>query len=414
VAQHAAEHEPASPGVAVLFVDLDRFKEVNDAFGHVAGDEVLRQVGPRLEGSLRAEDTLVRLGGDEFGVVLPGANAGLAMALAERLTASLDEPFWLGALPIRISASIGIAVDADGAGEFGELLGRADAAMYRAKQARSAWAVYDSRVDRGGDPLRRAEELGTALEEGQLRLRFQPQLDLRRGEVTTVEALVRWEHPRLGTIAPAEFLPIAEDAGLMPALTAWALDTAMAQCACWRAAGREVSISVNVSTGTLVDPGFTELVAATVRRHGLPPQSLIVEITETSIISDYDRSRDVIDALHRLGFTVSIDDFGAGFTALAYLAGLAVGELKLDRSFVAGLGSRQALREIELVRFTIRLGHVLGLRVVAEGIEDEATLELLGELDCDFAQGYLIGPPVAAEAIRLGAWAPAGSPVATR
>jgi diguanylate cyclase (GGDEF)-like protein len=397
-----AEGQRPGRSLALLFVDLDRFKEINDAFGHVAGDEVLRQIGPRLEGSLRPGDVLVRLGGDEFAVLLRDARAGFAMTLAEHLTSSLDEPFWLGVLPVRVSASIGIAVAPDDAKEVGVLLGCADAAMYRAKTSRASWAVYDSRLDDGGDPLRRAKELGAGLEEGQLRLHFQPQLDLRRSEVVTVEALVRWEHPRLGTIAPTEFLSLAEDAGLMPALTSWVLDHAIAQCARWRAGGHDLAISVNVSSSNLLDAGFTELVVETLRRHDFPPKSLILEITETCIISDYDRSRSVIDGLHRLGVTTSIDDFGAGFTSLAYLAGLAVGELKLDRTFVAGLRSRDAVREIELVRYTIGLGHALGLRVVAEGIEDQATLDLLGELGCDLAQGHLIGRPVAGDALRLG------------
>ncbi|HTX01910.1 MAG TPA: bifunctional diguanylate cyclase/phosphodiesterase, partial [Acidimicrobiales bacterium] len=406
VAVFFGEGQLVDRSLAVLFVDLDRFKEVNDAFGHAAGDELLRQIAPRLERSLRRGDVLVRLGGDEFAVVLPDADAAYATSLAERLTAALGEPFFLGAIPIRISASIGIAVAPDDATGVGELLACADGAMYRAKLARSAWAVYDGRVDYGRDPLRRAEELRAALgdrvERRQLRLEFQPQLDLASGSVVAAEALVRWEHPRFGTIQPLEFLPLAEDAGLMPALTARVLDEAAAQCARWHAGGHEVAISVNVSTSNLLEPLFAESVGATLRRHGLPAAALLLEITETCIISDYDRAKAVIGELAELGVTVSIDDFGAGFTSLGHLAGLAVGELKLDPSFVAGLAATEGEREVELLRSTIGLGHALGLRVVAEGVEDEETLELLGGLGCDRAQGYLIGRPVAAGAVQLG------------
>jgi diguanylate cyclase len=239
------------------------------------------------------------------------------------------------------------------------------------------------------------------VEEKQFLLHYQPQLDLRTGEITAVEALLRWPNPRLGMIPPLKFLPVAEEAGLMPSLTALVLDGALAQCAAWRKDSHPVAISVNVSASNLLDPGFADMVARLLERHGVPPEALVLEITETCIISDYDRSRQVIEDLRDLGLVVSIDDFGAGFTSLAYLGDLAVGELKLDRIFVTGLASEERSRDRALIRSTIELAHALRLRVVAEGIEDSDTLGLLAELRCDVAQGYFIGRPVPAEQLRF-------------
>ena len=390
------------PRFSFLFVDLDRFKEVNDSFGHAAGDELLRQIGPRLESALRRADLLVRLGGDEFAVMLPETDAEQAAIVADRIAASLEDPFHLDVLPITISASIGIAVAPLDGTELAELIRCADAAMYRAKLSRVPFQVYDRTLDDGGDLLRLMEELRAAVEGDDLVLHFQAQLDLRTGTIPAVEALLRWEHPRLGTIPPLKFLPLAEEAGLMPALTARVLNDAIGQCAVWRAEGHEVAVSVNISATNLLDAGFVGCVAATLERHAVPPQALVLEITETCIISDYEGSRQVIDHLTRLGIVMSIDDFGAGFTSLAHLANLAVGELKLDRTFITGLVDRDGNRDVELVRSTIGLGHALGLRVVAEGIEDHETLQLLADFGCDLAQGYLISRPVPASAVTLG------------
>jgi diguanylate cyclase (GGDEF)-like protein len=399
---YMGESVPIDQAMAVLFVDLDGFKEVNDSFGHAAGDHVLRQIGPRLAGSLRRTDVLVRLGGDEFAVLLPGADSSHAMVVAERLTSGLREPFTLDMLPINISASIGISVAPTDATDLAELLRCADAAMYRAKLSHAAFQIYDHAIDDDGDRLRLTEELRVAVSDGQLVLHFQPQLDLRNGSVTTVEALVRWAHPRLGMVSPLKFLPLAEEAGLMPALTARVLDDALAQCAAWRAQGLHITVSVNVSPTNLLAQGFAELVEGTLARHGLPGEALVLEITETCIVSDYDRSRRVIERLRHCGVVTSIDDFGAGFTSLAHLANLAVAELKLDQTFVADLATEERERDLELVRSTIGLGHALGLRVVAEGIETQETLSLLAALGCDLAQGFLISRPMPAGSLQFG------------
>lgn len=265
--------------------------------------------------------------------------------------------------------------------------------MYRAKLGNSAFAIYEQNLDEEGDQLRMLEELRAAIDEGGLVLHYQPQLDLRTGEILAVEALVRWAHPRLGLLPPIKFLPLAEEAGLMQPITKWVLGEAVAQAAAWRDSGRDLAVAVNVSPTNLLEPGFTELVRSQLEHHGLPSVVLVLEITETCMISEFERSRRVIEELRDLGLVVSIDDFGAGVTSLAYLSSLAVGELKLDRSFIQGIAGGDRDRELDLVRSTIDLGHAMGLRIVAEGIEDDATLALLSDLGCDIAQGYCISRP---------------------
>jgi diguanylate cyclase len=386
--------------LAFLFIDLDGFKQINDSFGHPAGDDVLRRVGARLSGSLKPDDLLARVGGDEFAVILMGCDAERASAVAGRLSVGLEAPFAIDAVSARIGVSIGIALAPDHAADTNALMWCADVAMYRAKLASAPFALYEHTLD-GADRLRLADELSAAIETNQLVLHYQPQLELRRGEIEKVEALVRWRHPTLGMIPPLKFLPLAEEAGMMGKLTRWVLTQALAQCSAWRVEGRPLRVSVNVSATDLVDPAFPQTVSELLAVEGLPAQSLMLEITETSIIEQFDRAKDVVDGLRRLGVEVSIDDFGAGFTSLAYLSTLAVGELKLDQRFIAPLADGTRSREAELVRATIELGHALGLQVVAEGVENAGTLELLTELGCDIAQGYAIGRPAPANELVL-------------
>jgi diguanylate cyclase (GGDEF)-like protein len=391
--------DPTTPSrtMAFLFVDLDHFKEINDSFGHSAGDELLKQLGPRLRSSLRASDVLVRIGGDELGAVLVDSDPSYAAGLARRLTALLEQPFVLNGVSVRISASIGIAAaPADATDSIG-LMRCADVAMYRAKLTHQSYEVYTSSIDDGGNRLALVEELRTAVEGGRLALYYQPQVDLRNGETVAAEALVRWPHARHGLIPPLEFLPLAEEAGLMGPLTRLVLEQALAQCAIWRAAGSRIAMSVNVSSSNLLDPGFIELVRSLLRRHRVPATALILEITETTIIRDFAACQSVIEELRGLGVGVSIDDFGSGFTSLAYLGSLPITELKLDRTFIGGLSTTGREQDVKLVRATIELGHALGLLVVAEGIETLATLELLALLGCDRAQGYFTGRPVPAQ-----------------
>ena len=392
--------------LAFLFVDLDHFKEINNSFGHSAGDELLRQLGPRLTSSLRQSDMLVRIGGDELGAVLLDSDPSYAAGLARRVTGLLEQPFILNGVSVRISASIGIASAPADASDSVGLMRCADVAMYRAKLTHQPFEVYTASIDDGGNRLVLVEELRTAVESERLVLHYQPQVDLRNGEVVAAEALVRWPHPRLGLIPPLEFLPLAEEAGLMGPLTRLVLDQALAQCAVWRAAGSRVAMSVNVSSSNLLDPGFIDVVKATLRRHRVPASALILEMTETTIIRDFAACQSVIEELRSLGMGVSIDDFGSGFTSLAYLGSLPITELKLDRTFIGGLSATGREQDLKLVRATIELGHALGLVVVAEGIETLATLELLALLGCDRAQGYFTGRPVPAPDFEVAATVP--------
>jgi diguanylate cyclase (GGDEF)-like protein len=387
---------PVQRELAFLFVDLNHFKEINDSFGHPAGDELLRQLGPRLTRAVGNAGSVVRLGGDELAVVLMDANADEAVVMAQRILAEIEQPFVLHKINASVGASIGIALVPSNATDGPGLLWCADVAMYRAKLGNTPFVFYDQDLDGGEDQPNLLDELRVAVQEGAFVLHYQPQLDLRTGQVLAVEALVRWPHPKLGLVPPMKFLPLAEEAGLMWPLTTWVLNEALAQCAAWRAEDRVLAVSVNVATTDLLQSGFLDLVEELLERHGLSADSLVIEITETTIITDFVRSQAVIQVLRDMGIIVSIDDFGAGFTSLAYLSSLAVGELKLDRTFITALGADGKGRDLELVRATINLGHDMGLRVVAEGIEDVETLDLLGELGCDLAQGYYISRPTPA------------------
>jgi diguanylate cyclase (GGDEF)-like protein len=388
------------PGeLAFLFVDLNHFKEVNDSFGHAAGDQLLRQIGPRIRACLGPRDLLVRIGGDELAILLFESAYERSVSIAEQVSTTVSDPFVLEMVTVRIGSSIGIALAGLHADEPVALMHCADQAMYRAKDGRTPYAVYDPEIDTEIDRLRLVDDLRAALETGALELHYQPQIDLGSGAVVAVEALVRWRHPRLGFVPPLEFLPLAEEAGLMRLLTDFVLHEALGQCARWRSEGHNLTISVNVSATNLLDVDFVPLVREELRRHHVPPDALILEITETTLIADIDHCGTVIDQLRGLGCTVSIDDFGAGFTSLASLSKLAVGEVKLDRSFLTTLDRQPNSRA--LVEATINLAHALGLQVVAEGVEEASTLETLTSIGCDLAQGYYIGRPAAASELTL-------------
>jgi diguanylate cyclase len=382
--------------LAFLFVDLNHFKEINDSFGHPAGDELLRQLGPRLTRAVGASGSVVRLGGDELAVVLMDADASDAVTVAEKILSEIEQPFTLHKIKATVGASIGIALVPSNATDGPALMWCADVAMYRAKLGQIPYVFYDHDLDGGEDQPNLLDELRDAVSNGDFVLHYQPQLDLRTGQILAVEALVRWPHPTLGLVPPLKFLPLAEEAGLMWPLTKWVLNEAFGQCAAWRNSQRCLAVSVNVATTDLLEEGFIDHVKTLLAQFSLPGDAVVIEITETTIITDFLRSQSVILQLRDLGIVVSIDDFGAGFTSLAYLSSLAVGELKLDRAFITALSAEGNGREMELVRATINLGHDMGLRVVAEGIEDVETLDLLSDLGCDLAQGYYISRPTPA------------------
>jgi len=395
-----------SDGVVLALLDLDKFKEVNDGLGHSAGDDLLRLVAQRLDPTLSSSDVLGRLGGDEFAVVgrvprgRPAAeHAGL---LGQRLRSAFAEPFEVGGLSLHVEVSIGVAHSGGGQGvSRSVLLRQADAAMYDAKRSGSGVAVYDSarHADSSGH-LALVEEMRHGLATGEFVLHHQPQVDVQTGRTVGVEALVRWAHPVRGLLGPAEFLPLAEVHGLMGNLTDVVLRQAVAQAAVWRRQGRDLRVSVNLSASNLLDTALPVRVAGLLATHDVPPSMLVLEVTESVLLSDPDRSLAVVGALAALGTTVSIDDFGTGYASLTYLRQLPVAELKLDRSFTADLLTDA--RAAAIIASTIGLAHQLGLRVVAEGVEDLGTLNDLRLLGCDESQGYLHSRPL--PAAELEAW----------
>jgi diguanylate cyclase (GGDEF)-like protein len=403
------------PGIALLMIDLDHFKEINDSFGHPTGDWLLQQIGPRLAGATRSEDLVARLGGDEFAVLLGGADAAFATTVARRITAAIAPPFVVENTSLHVGASIGIALVPEHASGPTELMRCADVAMYRAKTAHCDFDVYEPALDDGADRLQLMEDLRTAIDTDGLTLYYQPQIDLRTGRIGTIEALVRWPHPTLGMIPPDQFLPVAEDSGLMGPLTTFVLEHAIAQCAEWHAQGHRVAVAVNLSTTNLLDTGLPGQITDLLGSAGLPPDALVLEITESTVMADLARSKEVIQHLSDAGLLVSIDDFGTGFSSLAYLSDLAVGELKIDRMFTGRLSvDGSDGRNEAIIRSSIELGHSLGLRVVAEGVECPDHFDFLAAAGCDIAQGYVISFPQPPDALDFDAIDRASSPLVAR
>ncbi|MEA2667612.1 MAG: hypothetical protein QOJ33_546 [Chloroflexota bacterium] len=385
--------------VALLIIDLDHFKEVNDTFGHQAGDQLLRQVGERFTAELRETDTVARLGGDEFAIVLLAADADAAGMVAVKLLTALERPFLIEAQALDVGASIGIAVYPDHADTADSMLRRADIAMYVAKRSRRTHAVYTRDHDEPGDSrLALMAQLRQAINDGALTLHYQPIARLRDGCVERLEALVRWPRPGHGLVPPGDFITFAEQTGLIQPLTQWVLKTALAQCGEWNRAGQPVGVAVNISMRNLLDPQLTDNVAQILRETGARPEWLTLEITESSIMAESQRTLETLQKLRALDVRLSIDDFGTGYSSLAYLHRLPVHEMKIDQSFIRGLISDETSGAI--VRAAVDLGHKLKLAVVAEGIEDAATWQRARADKIDYGQGYYLSRPVpAAEVI---------------
>jgi diguanylate cyclase (GGDEF)-like protein len=384
--------------VALLLIDLDGFKELNDTLGHYAGDEVLRHIGPRLGGLLRREDTLARLGGDEFAVALaPGDEASASIA-ALRLRTALERSFEVGDIAVHVDASVGIALFPDHARDALGLLQRADVAMYQAKRMRSGHEVYMAARDRHSrERLSLVGELRSAIADGQLRVEYQPQAELATGTVRGVEALVRWAHPTLGLVAPAQFLPLAEQSGLTRALTEFVLRRALEQIGERRREGFDLKVAVNLGPADLVDLGLPLDVERLLGASAFPAGALELEVSENVVMGDPERTVDVLARLREVGVGISLDDFGVGHASLAHLKQLKVDELKIDRSFVLGMADDE--NDAAIVYSTVDLGHRLGLRVIAEGVETQATWELLAECGCDQAQGHFLRRSMPAKAL---------------
>ena len=384
----------------LLLIDLDKFKEVNDTLGHACGDQLLAQIGPRLlTGALRANDSVARLSGDEFAVLLPDVHgiAG-AVTVAERVLTALHAPFPVGDTSADVAASIGVAVAPDHGTNPTDLLRHADTAMYEAKEAAAGVAVYEpERGERAPTRFGLLGQLRRALDRGELVVYYQPKLDLATGRLAGAEALVRWQHPQRGLLSPAEFIPVAETTGLIHRLTNHVLDVALAQVHAWSRAGIRVPIAVNLTARCLHDRGLPQRVTAALQRNEVEPRMLCLEITESSIMRDPDGALVVLRQLAAAGVRLSLDDFGTGYSSMTYLRQLPVTELKVDRSFVQDLASESA--DAVLVRSAVDLGHNLGLSVVGEGVEDDATLSALRALGCDVAQGYYVARPMPAESV---------------
>ena len=378
----------ADTGVAVMLLDLDRFKEINDTLGHHYGDEVLRQVGERLSSLLREEDTVARLGGDEFAILLRSVEtpaAGVAVAAAVRR--AIAEHFDVAGVRLELGASVGIASYPEHGQDVDVLMQRADVAMYQAKEGRTGVERYVPELD--GNSVQRlalAGDLRTALEREEFILHYQPKVDLRTNVVTGAEVLLRWAHPVHGWLPPDEFIPLAEHTGLIVPLTNYVFDHALRQMGAWRGQGLDIGVAVNLSARTLIERDLPDRIEAMCQRWAVPTSRLVLEITESMVVADPARALPILARLHELGVEIAVDDFGTGFSSMDYLKRLPVKEVKIDRSFVTTMATDA--RDAAIVRCTIDLARSLGLRVVAEGVETPDVRARLTTLGCDQAQGY--------------------------
>lgn len=381
--------------LTVMLMDMDHFKYVNDSLGHHIGDLLLKEVAGRLRRKLRESDTVARLGGDEFAILLPSADIPDARKVVRGLLAALEEPMSIEGQIIDVHGSFGMAASPTHGMDVATLMRCADVAMYQAKRNGSGYAEYDARYDHNTlARLSLMSELREAVEHDHLVLYYQPKVDLKASQTYSVEALVRWAHPKRGFVPPNDFIPFAEQTGYIKAITHWVLKEGIRQCAAWRHEGLDVNVSINISARDLMNADLPIYFASLLSAHGCPPERICLEITESAILDDPTHAMENLRRLEAIGCKLSIDDYGTGYSSLAYLKRLPVGELKIDRSFVQNMVNDP--NDTVIVRSTIDLAHNLGLRVVAEGVENAAILGQLCLLGCDQAQGYLFSKPVSA------------------
>jgi diguanylate cyclase (GGDEF)-like protein len=381
--------------VSVILMDLDRFKYVNDVLGHQYGDVVLQEVAERLTGLLRDSDTVARLGGDEFAVLLPRTSAVSAMAVASKITTALETPMVIEGQNVDIGASIGIATFPEHGANAAILLREADVAMYAAKRARAGVMVFDQRHSlEQQKQLSLLSDLRRAIEENQLVLHYQPKIDIETERVTGVEVLVRWQHPERGNIPPDQFIPFLEHSGHIRSLTAWVLRAGIRQIGKWNQEGKRLTASLNISARDLLNPELPGQLEQLLSENQVEPAQICLELTESALVEDPATALATIKRLHSIGVNLAIDDYGTGYSSLAYIQQLPVREVKIDRSFVMRMVESKDSRTI--VRSTIELGHNLGMRVTAEGVEDLEALDMLRGMGCDTAQGYWFSKPLPA------------------
>ena len=388
-----------SSTTALLLIDLDRFKEVNDTLGHHVGDQLLAQIGPRLAGALRSADTVARLGGDEFAVLLPDVD-GLngAMEVAARLRSALAKAFNVEGVELDIDASIGVVIAGIHGGDAQTLLQRADIAMYVAKQQKQGVVLYDpENDDHSPERLSLLGQLRRGIERGELFLQYQPKVNLKTREIVGVEALVRWQHPDRGMIPPADFIPLAEHTGMIGPLTISVLDMALTQVKMWADGGHHIPVAVNISARNLSDDGFANKVKDLLAKHAVASGLLEVEVTESAVMLEPEKAAGILHELHSIGVRIAIDDFGAGYTSLAQLKNLPISELKIDKSFILTMDSNAD--DAMIVKSMIDLGHSLNMKVVAEGIETAHAFNTLADLQCDIGQGYHLCRPALPKAL---------------
>jgi len=378
-----------------VVIDLNRFKEVNDSFGHLIGDSVLKKTSINLVKSLRATDTIARLGGDEFAIFLPNTTIDSAMLVIEKMTEKLSRPFECEGHSIMLGASIGLACFPEHGSSYEELLQKADIAMYVAKRGGVSHQIYQSTFEQ--DALHRltlVSELKFAIENEQLFLTFQPKINIHTRELSGVEALVRWQHPEKGIISPDDFIASAERGGLISQLTQWVLRAGIKQAAKWYESGKSIPVAINLSPKNLVEEYLYQSIVDLLEEYQLPAHLLELEITESSVFSDPLTAKSVLESLHDLGIQIAIDDFGTGYSSLVQLRKMPISILKIDRSFVLHMVTDSS--DLAIVKATVYMAHMLGLKVVAEGVEDEKTLNELKTLNCDIVQGYIFAKPMPA------------------